>query len=725
MKKQKIASVILTFAMLSSMALSGCKSEGSTSISLQGYQPPKVSTSATEPENQFEPERPTVADGVPCVMEEFAEESDKYQARGDVTLTIEQVKNANGNAVRCTNRTDNWNGINFPIDFFVGNNIAIQTRCRCSGGTVRISLQFDNMGNTTYSNLMDIKDCSADFVETKVTCSVPEGVENVFVYLEGVDTSDIICDYMYVTCDGEYKDPSKVEKAEIADTSNYESLKELYKDDFLLGCCVPRNMIEVEESEPYRKLLLAQFSSFTCENEMKPDSILDGETTLADPAKYNEAPAVHFDACKATMDYAQANGIKMRFHTLVWHSQTPDWFFYENYDVNGKLASRELMLKRLENYIKAVFEYINTNYPDLFYACDVANECVDDSYNMRKSHWTETIGEDFLNYAFEYARKYAGKNIKLFYNDYNEYVAKKRDKIIEVLKPIAEAGNIDGMGLQSHISNPVSMEDYIGSLKKYADELKVTIHVTELDVNAQKASGNPDYDQGVYYQTLFTELLKAKAEGYDIESVTIWGLTDLGSWRSAQTPVLFTGNLEAKLAFQGVVNAKKGGEIEKPADYVEPPKEDDPFDDNFENDKFAGSARAAVNLKVVSEGAYEGEKCLAVTGASETWDGYTVDLSRFMGKKIKFSFAVKSTAAKTSFSADIADLWPHIVEVDTSSGEWVPVEGVLDMTSNKWVLPSGDTVEVPADMSNLVLYFETFDCTDDFYVDAFHIELAS
>ena len=86
---------------------------------------------------------------------------------------------------------------------------------------------------------------------------------------------------------------------------------------------------------------------------------------------------------------------------------------------------------------------------------------------------------------------------------------------------------------------------------------------------------------------------------------------------------------------------------------------------------------------------------------------------------------MKSTAAKTSFSADIADLWPHIIEVDTSSGEWVPVEGVLDMTSNKWILPSGDTVEVPADMSSLMLYFETFDCTDDFYVDAFHIEIAS
>ena len=379
------------------------------------------------------------------------------------------------------------------------------------------------------------------------------------------------------------------------------------------------------------------------------------------------------------------------------------------------------MLKRLENYIKGVFEFVNTNYPGMFYAFDVANECVDDSNNLRESNWTKTIGPDFLEYAFKYARQYAGDDIKLFYNDYNEYDSGKQDKIIEVLKPIAEAGNLDGMGLQSHISSPVSMERYIGALKKYADELGVTIHVTELDVNAVKSSANQDYEQGLYFQNLFSELLKAKAEGYDIESVTIWGLTDAGSWRSSDTPVLFRGDLSKKPAFDGVVLAKKGGELEKPSDYVEPPKDDDPFDDNFEDGTFAGSARAGATVKVV-DGAYEGDKCVLVSGATETWDGYVVNLSRFLGKKLKVSFAVKSTAAQVSFSADIADLWPHIIEVDTTSGDWVFVEGELDLTTNKWVLPTGE-VEVPADLDSLVLYWETQDCTDDLYIDAVHMEV--
>ena len=722
MKKQKVVAAVLSMAMLSSLALSACnKTDESTTVSLQGWYPP--TTQATEPTGTYEQvdvSKPEVKDGIPSYLEDFGDDDVKYVARGDsVQLFEEDAQKANGKVLHVTGRTENWNGVNFPVEEFAGNEIRVQTRVKSKGGKVIISLQFDTMGNTTYSNLYTVMDCT-EFVEETTSVNIPKNAENVFVYLESGDTTDIYCDYMYVTVEGDYFDPSQKEEVKIADTSSYESLKDLYKDDFMMGVCVPISTVNNEHTE-FKDLIVKEFNSITCENEMKPENILDSQTTLADVAKYNESPAVKFDACKPILDFAKENGIKMRGHTLVWHSQTPDWFFHVDYDTDKPLADRELMLKRLENYMKSVFEFINTNYPDVFYAFDVANECVDDSFNLRKSNWTDTIGEDFLQYAFEYARKYAGKDIKLFYNDYNEYVEKKRDKIIEVLKPIAEAGNLDGMGLQSHISSPVSMENYIGSLKKYADELKVVIHVTELDVNAVRASSNPDYDQGVYYQTLFTELLKAKAEGYKIESVTIWGLTDAGSWRSAETPVLFTGELNAKPAFQGVVNAKKGGELQKPADYVEPPKDGDPFTEDYENDKYTGAARAGVSLKVVEDNPNEGKKCLLVSGASETWDGYTVDASRFLGKKIKYSFAIKTKAAKVSFTADIADLWPHIEDIDTSSGDWVLVEGELDMTGAKWTTEAGE-YDVPQ-LDSLRLYWETTEVTDDYYLDNIHFEV--
>ena len=714
MLKKKIGAMIMVLAMLSSVALTACeKSEKDESAASE-----VATESATETETETEPT--STESGVPSIMEDFGSDVVTYEPRGEVQLDVEDADGADGKVLHISNRTENWNGVNFPCSNMAGNTINIKTSVKSPSDHVIISLQFDMLGSTKYENLIHVTGCKDSFVTAEGTTPIPETATNVYVYVESGTTDDIYVDFMYVTIEGEYFDPANAAEVELVDISSYESLKDLYKDDFYIGCCVPDSFVTSPVEEP-RTLLLNQFNSITCENEMKPENILDAATTLADPEKYNECPALDFSKAITILDFAKENNLKMRGHTLVWHSQTPDWFFYENYDTSANLASRELMLKRLENYIKGVFEFVNTNYPGMFYAFDVANECVDDSNNLRESNWTKTIGSDFLEYAFKYARQYAGDDIKLFYNDYNEYVTGKQNKIIEVLKPIAEAGNLDGMGLQSHISSPVSMDNYMGALKKYADELGVTIHVTELDVNAVKSSVNQEYDQGVYFQNLFSELLKAKQEGYDIESVTIWGLTDAGSWRSSDTPVLFRGDLSKKPAFDGVVLAKKGGELEKPADYVEPPKDDDPFDDNFEDGKFAGSSRAGATLTVV-DGAYEGDKCLSVTGATETWDGYVVDLSRYLGKKLKVSFAVKSTAAQVSFSADIADLWPHIIEVDTSSGDWVFVEGELDLTSNKWVLPTGE-VEVPENLDNLVLYWETQDCTDDLYVDAVHIEV--
>ncbi|MBR5938120.1 MAG: endo-1,4-beta-xylanase [Clostridiales bacterium] len=726
MKKKKIGALILALAMISSIGLYGCKKSESTTEGTSTSGTETTATSASETESTAAPVnvvKPEVKEGVPAVIEDFGGDATTYNGRGDsVTMELEDAAGADGKVLHIGGRTAEWNGVNFPIDAMIGNKISIQAATKSASGDVIISLQFDSMGSPSYSNVFHIGGCADSFVEGKGSINVPANCTNPMIYVESMTTDDIFVDYVYITVEGDYVDPTDIPELVLKDTSDYLSLKEIYKDDFEFGCCIPLGLVTSEVEEP-RKLIVKEFSSFTCENEMKPENILDAETTLADPAKYNESPALKFDACKPILDFAKENGIKMRGHTLVWHSQTPDWFFYENYDINGKLASRELMLKRLENYIKGVFEFIDANYPDLFYAFDVANECVmDGSNDIRKSNWTETIGDDFLNFAFEYARKYANKNIKLFYNDYNEYVPGKQDKIIELMKPIKEAGNLDGIGMQSHVDSGVTAEAYITALKKYADELGVIIHITELDM---KTAGliNPEYDQGLYYQALFEAILAAKKEGYKIESVTIWGLDDGRSWLTGENPVLFAGDLSTKLAFDGVVNAKKGGTIEKPADYKEPPKDSDPYVEDFEDGNYLGSSRAGGALSVVQEGAYEGNSCLKMSGASEVWDGYVIDGTRFLGKTIKYSFAVKSTAPSLSFSADITDLWPHLEEIDTSSGDWVFVEGVLKLNTSNWILNNGSAVTVPDGMAALKLYFETQDVTDDFYVDAIKIEV--
>lgn len=362
-----------------------------------------------------------------------------------------------------------------------------------------------------------------------------------------------------------YVDDVKASLIPFCDISDYPALKELYKDQFLVGLAVPDLVLN---TPAYSDLFLQQFNSMTMENEMKPSYILDEAASKNNLSEYKEHAALNFNSYKTGMEYAKQHGIAVRGHTLVWHSQTPEWFFYENYDAQGQLADRALMLKRMENYIKDVIEWTEKNYPGVIYAWDVVNEAVADYFGegaapMRQedSLWYQVIGEDFAEKAFAYARKYTklyakDRDIKLFYNDYNEYFPAKRDGIVALLKPIKEAGNIDGVGMQSHFDTKRPLEGdsgYMTAVRKFRDELGLELHVTELDIGI--AEGDTRESQGQYYQEFMEALLKEKRDGANITSVTFWGLTDGLSWRAEEQCLLFDDDLSRKPAFEGVVNA--------------------------------------------------------------------------------------------------------------------------------------------------------------------------
>ncbi len=364
---------------------------------------------------------------------------------------------------------------------------------------------------------------------------------------------------------------TKVKAEEISETEE-TSLKDLYEDAFYIGVAAPDYVIR---TEPYKSLVRAQFNSMTMENEMKPDYIMDRAASVAQLDTYKEHVAVNFNACKNGLDFAKENGISIRGHVLVWHSQTPDWFFYENYDTNGQLADRNLMLKRMENYIKDVICYTETNYPGVIYAWDVVNEAVADPWGlgleageaspMRQegSLWYQTIGEDFVEKAFSYARKYTEEyapdhKIKLFYNDYNEYFEQKTEGIIKLLTPVRKAGNLDGIGMQSHIDvgwGLYGSNGYMTALRKFSEKLGVEIQVTELDIGMSE--NDTETTQGEYYQEFMEALLAEKYQGADITSVTFWGLSDDLSWRKDTNCLLFRKDLSKKPAYDGLVLAAK------------------------------------------------------------------------------------------------------------------------------------------------------------------------
>ena len=635
------------------------------------------------------------------VTADFTKESDKggnWVTYGDCKVTLKD-----GAAVVTERKTSNA-GVAVECPDYRGNTIQASAKATTDNDSLTLTLTYEIFGNVSYVNIVGGGKNDEGVIDISGQIEIPANAKNAKVYLEANDVRDYTVSSFSISVSGEFNNLTGTPVEELQDPTKTASLSAAYADYFKFGVASPASVM-TNQNDGFRKLITTQFNSVTPENELKPENVLDYETTIADPAKYNECPAIHFDAAKPILEFCKQNKISMRGHTLIWHSQTPSWFFYENYDVNGQLASRELMLKRMESYIDQVMNWCDKNYPGVIYAWDVVNEAAADDGGMRDCYWKQVIGDDYVEKAFEFARKHAPSGVQLFYNDYNEYQTSKQEDILAMLKPVAAAGNIDGMGMQSHISSGLDPDYYIAAMQEYVDELGVVIHITELDVTAPN-SQNPMYDQGVYMKKLFEAIIQADKDGVPIECVTVWGLTDDMSWKSSTKPLLFYGNLSPKPAYEGVMCAINGGEVAKPDDYQEPKTDSTPFVEDYEDQKKVGGPRYSSVQKIV-EGGYESDYCLMNSEGYAEYDGYSIDVTNYVGHTIKVTFAIKSKAPTCKCTADIDGTWPTIAEVQTGTDEWVLGEG-------QYTIEEGTP--------SLTIYFESVDM-NPFYLDNVKIEV--
>lgn len=143
--------------------------------------------------------------------------------------------------------------------------------------------------------------------------------------------------------------------------------------------------------------------------------------------------------------------------------------------------------------------------------------------------------------AFEYADKYRDDGVKLFYNDFNEYMPNKTDGIVSFIREVYENGHIDGMGMQSHldIEGPAvsDISDAIDSFASVGTDFE--IQITELDITTY--AGNLEA-QETMYEDIMKMLIQKKKNGVNITGVTFWGLNDEASWRADGQPLLFSTN---------------------------------------------------------------------------------------------------------------------------------------------------------------------------------------
>ncbi len=335
-------------------------------------------------------------------------------------------------------------------------------------------------------------------------------------------------------------------------------LKEAFAEDFTVGVAV--NMGTLNDLDRM-KSVCSHFSSITMENEMKPDSLLDGAAT---EKSSDGMPEINTKKLDQILSRAKENNIPLRGHTLVWHNQTPDWFFSKDYEPSKGLAGKKEMQKRMEAYIKKVLTYCQENYPGVVYAWDVVNEAMADEGGYRtKSHWYEIYGdESYIEDAFTFARKYADPEVKLFYNDYNEYMPAKRGMITATLKKLKEKGVLDGVGMQSHWDMDYPTTDLIdAALEKYGEIQGLEIQLTEIDMHNTDDSEEGMKVQAERYKQFFQTILRAKRTGKaNITNVTFWGITDEESWLTnfkgeTSYPLLFEGEMEKKPCYDSILEA--------------------------------------------------------------------------------------------------------------------------------------------------------------------------
>ena len=336
----------------------------------------------------------------------------------------------------------------------------------------------------------------------------------------------------------------------------------------------PADLIYGETS----KIIKQHFNSITPSNAFKPLGFVDGEKTDENFAKGIQKIEFDKETADTILGYCQKNNIKVRFHTFVWHQQTPDYIFYEGPE-SSTLVSKEIMLERLKSYIDGIIDYCEQNYPGVIYAYDVANEVIRDGQitntdYMRKdkNKWYDIFqSNEYVIKAFEYADAALKRNndttTQLIYNDYSTYNSTKREGIKQLVTAInsGSAGKIcDAVGMQSHITTGMGINTFSNAVDYYTD-LGVNVQITELDIglnSTQKSTylnGTAQeqhevlVEQGEYYRD-FMKMLQTKS---GVNSVTIWGLFDESGWRNGDYPTLFGPNLSyIKPAFFGLLQYK-------------------------------------------------------------------------------------------------------------------------------------------------------------------------
>jgi endo-1,4-beta-xylanase len=358
----------------------------------------------------------------------------------------------------------------------------------------------------------------------------------------------------------------------LAGDLNNKTLKKAYNDAFKIGCSVNNAIVNGYDSVS-RNLVVKQFNSIT------PENVLKAESVHPKPDVWNFGPGDAF------VKFGEEHNMFIVGHTLIWHNQTPDWFFK---DENGNPKSHDAMVEQMRSYI----EQVVGRYTDRINAWDVVNEVIDNDGSYRPTTWVNGIGngDELVKLAFQFASQYA-PDAELYYNDFNAWRPAKRDGIARMVRMLQHEGvRIDGIGIQGHWGLNFPKNEYIEAAIDTFASLGVKVMITELDVDVLpitkegqligKIMSDPQWQLeefktflDPYTNGLPANVEKQLADRYaelfgifyrkreKIDRVTLWGLHDGMSWkndypvpRRTNYPLLYNRDKTPKSALDAVLN---------------------------------------------------------------------------------------------------------------------------------------------------------------------------
>ncbi len=337
--------------------------------------------------------------------------------------------------------------------------------------------------------------------------------------------------------------------AELSYDEDAPSLYEAFADWFEVGCAINTWNLNDKNSPEYQTIT-KHFNVFVLENESKQDAVQRTEGNF------------NFDAMDKFVEFGEETGATLRGHTLVWHSQCPDWFFFDN----GKEASAELVLERMKTHIRTVVD----RYKGKIDTWDVVNEVIGDGGGLRDSYWVQRVGDydgdgdkyDFIEQAFITARE-CDPDARLIINDYSLESSEQKaiSMYLAVKKMLNDGVPIDGIGFQMHIGINTDMDvmrrnfEILGQLRDIKPDF--IFEVTELDMsvynwgdnNATEYTKDIRNQQTQKYRELFEFLIEQSEAGY-LDSVVFWGMSDNHSWLNKDNqpnyPMLFAREWKLK-----------------------------------------------------------------------------------------------------------------------------------------------------------------------------------